>query len=185
MTEQELAKILKPLRAIKPDQKFIKRSRALILAADSANPEYQSQMEKYLYGILRPLKNILKPHPEFIRQSRPIILTYTKTGAFKILRILGDSIKFAAALSLASLLLLLVLGGMSYFKTNFSPVILTGFNTQKLLGEIDDLDFQIRLTEAQYYSQSTKEVAAAPDEVSQNDESVNKDVDKLLDEIIL
>ena len=67
------------------------------------------------------------------------------------------------------------------------------------MSEVDSMDFQIKLAEARYYSQSAKEVAVALNEASQNSslilekeindletrESLDQEIDKLLNEIIL
>ncbi len=123
--EEGLIKILKQLKAIMPDEGFVKRSRQIILASP--------QIRRGFMGL--------------------------KIGIF-------ESIKLASALTLASALLFVALGGLSFFNVkNLSPMILSSLNDENLKAEEQKLDFQIQLGEVTYNLGEDKEIGARIDEL--------------------
>ena len=123
--EEGLIKILKQLKAIKPDEGFVKRSRQMILSSP--------QIRRGFLGL--------------------------KIGIF-------DSLRLATAVTLASALLFVALGGLSLLNVkNLSPIILTSLNDEDLKAEEEKLDFQIQLGEVTYNLGKDKEIGAKIDEL--------------------
>lgn len=126
--EEELIKILKGMKTIKPDDGLIKRSRHLILSSP--------QMKRSFLGLTL---NIL------------------------------ESFKLATALTLATALVFVLLGGLSYLNIkNLSPITLSSLNAENLKAEEQKLDFQIQLGQANYNLGSEKEIGAKIDEILKN-----------------
>lgn len=129
--------------------------------------------EKELIEKLRLLNNIV-PRPEYINQSKMAILSSPRTmqrrwemvgrGVFV------ESFNFGFSMILATVALVLILGGAT---TVLKPVFLSnlpGVDTNNLLTEADAVsrDIDIQLTEAKYYAVAAKETSVALNEVSVN-----------------
>lgn len=127
-------------------------------------------MEEQLIKILKELKGI-KPEEGFVKRSRQLVLASPiKARGFLGLKMnFLESFKLAAALTLASALLFVLLGGFSYLNLkNLSPMGLTSLNAENLKAEAEKLDFQIQLGEAVYNINSDKEVGLKIDELLKN-----------------
>lgn len=126
-------------------------------------------MEEQLIKILKALK-LIKPEEGFVQRSRGIILSSPqKQGLFGFRSNIFESFKLAAAITLASALLFVFLGGLSYFNVkNLSPVLLTSLNDENLKAEEQKLDFQIQLGQVTYDLGSEKEIGAKIDELLNN-----------------
>ncbi|MEK7641126.1 MAG: hypothetical protein AAB389_03985 [Patescibacteria group bacterium] len=127
-------------------------------------------MEDQLIKILKSLKSIV-PDQEFISKSRNLILSAPQhtRGWFIFHGGVLQSIKMGAALTLASGLLFIVLGGISFFNVrNLSPVMLSSINSSNIEAEADSVDFHIQLGQAKYDVDSEKEIGAKIDELLNN-----------------
>ena len=131
-----------------------------------------------LEKILKTFKK-LQPSEEFKARSRSLILAAQQNPK----RFLGirfsvfEFFKLGAALTLASILTFIVIGGISALKVSPSP--LTSFDQNTLSDEAESLGLKIQLGEAQYFGDSRDEVSAALEKVSkpaqddqESDESV-------------
>ncbi len=128
-------------------------------------------MEQKLLEILKALK-ILQPDKGFLERSKNLILSVPQKQFPGLVRGILDSLKLSAALTLASLLLFVVIGGFSYLNLQkISPAAVSLINEAKLKSEASNLDFQIRLGEVSYYLES--------------DQTIGAEIDKLLDELTL
>jgi hypothetical protein len=124
-------------------------------------------MEERLIKILKELKNII-PDNGFISRSRNLILSspQIKRG---LRASFFESFKLATALSLASVLLFILVGGLSLLNVkNLSPVVLTSLNDESLKAEEEKLDFQIQLGQISYPTAEDKEIGAKVDELLKN-----------------
>lgn len=126
-------------------------------------------MEEGLNKILKELKAI-KPDEGFVQRSRHLILSspQEKRGLFNFKLNLFEGVKLATAITLASAMLFVFFGGLSYFNVkNLSPVTLSSLNADNLKAEAEKLDFQIQLGQANYNlgSESDKEIGAKIDEI--------------------
>lgn len=141
-------------------------------------------MEDKLIKILQSLRNI-NPEPDFKKRSRALILTLPEVSkAKKFVFEVFESLKFGAAIGFAVLLLFFLAGGLSYFKiTNIAPAVLSNFEEKSLTAEAANVDFKIQLGEVKYFDESAEQIAAVLKDISQIENE--KDIDKILDEIIL
>lgn len=129
------------------------------------------ETEDKLAKTLQTLKSV---HPEegFIKRSRDLILMakQSKFGIADLKLSIIESFKWGMALSLASILLFVVAGGLASLQ-NISPALLSNLNDVKLRTEASNLDFQIRLKEISYSLES--------------DQAISAKIDELLDELTL
>ncbi len=128
-------------------------------------------MEDQLLKILKSLKSI-SPDTEFLSRSRNLILSTSQkqTGGWFIFRgSVMQSIKLGAAMTLASALLFIILGGVSFFNVrNLSPVMLSSINEENIAAEADKLDFNIQLGQLEYDVTDEKEIGAKLDDLLKN-----------------
>lgn len=130
-------------------------------------------MEDKLLKILKYFRNI-QPDKNFAARSKQQLLSMKKPSHHLATVKIGffDSLKFSGALALASLLIFVLFGGLTFFSIqNISPTILTSFNDEKLLAESEAANIEIKLKEVRYYERSAQEVAALLDEVLKQDEN--------------
>lgn len=122
----------------------------------------------------------LKPAPEFIERSRRLILAnFPKHGGFwiSLKRELTANLKFGLALTLASFLIFMIMGGVLPVKNILSRTNTT-LSGADLLAEVEKLNFQIQLGEAEYLSASAQEIAAILQELENSDSEINSRLDK-------
>ena len=79
-----------------------------------------------------------------------------------------ESLKFAGALTLASLLIFAIFNGLLSFGNGVRSSALTSLNKERMLAEAKNADFEINLREIRYYEHSAQEVAAVFDKVLEN-----------------
>lgn len=139
-------------------------------------------MEQDLLKTLRVFKKI-EPDSDFKARSLGVIsASHQYPRKFLGIRLgIFEAVKLGAALTLASILTFIVIGGVSYFKV--SPSSLTSFDPSILSTEATSLDLKIQLGEAKYFNDSIKQMSAVLDEVS--DTEPDQDTEKLLDEVVL
>lgn len=112
-------------------------------------------MEEGLIKILKSLK-LIKPDEGFVSHSRQSIIGLDG----RPIRVgILESLKLAAALTLASVLVLVFASGIS------APSVLTNLNQKNLETEIKNLDFQIKLGEVSYYIETEKELSVQIDKI--------------------
>ncbi|MEK9186313.1 MAG: hypothetical protein AAB885_01870 [Patescibacteria group bacterium] len=134
------------------------------------------------FKILKSLHKI-QPDLDYKATSRRLILVAPQSPKLALRFGIFESFKLGAAITLASVLTFIVIGGISLFQfTKVSPGSLTSFDSQDLTTEALSLDLKIQLGDAKYFDDSTQDVAAVLDKVSGDSD---KDIQKLLDEIIL
>ncbi|MDO8467291.1 MAG: hypothetical protein Q7S83_04100 [bacterium] len=127
-------------------------------------------MEDQLIKILKSLKSIT-PDEGFISRSKNLVTAASQhsAGWFIFRGSVLQSIKMGAALTLASGLLFIVLGGISFFNIrNLSPVMLSSVNKENIEAEAENLDFQIQLGQVKYDVDSEKAIGAQIDAVLKN-----------------
>ncbi len=127
-------------------------------------------MEDRLIKILQSLKSE-KPDEGFIARSRNSILNSPQNIRNRWMRSFSflETLKFSAALTLASALVFVFLGGLAYFNAkNASSMLLSGVNDNDLKIEGDSVDFQIQLGEVTYHLDSEKELGAQIQELIKN-----------------
>lgn len=138
--------------------------------------------------IIKILKKfaLIEPDGSFRERSRTeILLTPRSENSFKKVSAgVFESMRLGTTLVLASVLLLILVGGFSYFKLNSAASIASSsFDFETLNREAQKIDLQIKLNEIDYFDDSVQDVAAVLDDLS--DEKGSPDVDELLDELVL
>lgn len=124
-------------------------------------------MEERLIKILKELKSI-RPEEGFVNRSRQIILASPQLRrSFLGVKIgLFESFRLAAAVGLASALIFVALGGVSFFNIkNLSPMILSSLNDENIKAEEAKVNFEIQLGEVTYNLGEEKEIGAKIDEL--------------------
>ncbi len=124
-------------------------------------------MEDQLIKFLKSLRSIV-PDEGFVSRSRNLVTSAPQhsAGWFVFRGSVLQSIKLGAALTLASGLLFIVLGGVSFFNIrNLSPVMLSSINQKNIQAEADNVGFQIQVGQAKYDINSDKEVGVKIDEL--------------------
>ena len=125
-------------------------------------------MEDRIIKILQSLK-LIKPDEGFVSRSRNTVLNSPQNTRWVPNLNFLETLKFSAALTLASALLFVFLGGLAYFNVkNASPMLLSGVNDNDLKVEEANVDFQIQLGEVTYYLDSEKELGAQIEELIKN-----------------
>lgn len=126
-------------------------------------------MEEQLSKTLKAFRNI-QPDELYAAKSRRMILSMPRIAhpIQVMLRRVADTFKFTLALSLASAMVFLMIGGFSYFKvTNLSTLVLTSFDESNgLQQEAQGLDFRIQLGQAKYFDEATQQVADSEQEIN-------------------
>jgi|SRR3989344_5829149 len=120
-------------------------------------------MENRIIQKLKELKSI-RPEEGFIRRSRDLILSVPQKYGFRFN--FFENLKLASAITLASALIFIFLGGLSLLNVkNLSPVLLTGANEDNLKAEVESLNIQIQLGEVAYDLGDEKEIGAKLDDL--------------------
>lgn len=119
-------------------------------------------MSDQIAKTLQRLKEI-EPSEEFKQRSLSLILNSSqKSPATILLKDIFSAFQFSGALIMASVLIFVVLGGLSVFNLKaFSPSALSSLNTNNLKEEISDLNLQIKLSEIKYYEDSSNKTGVA------------------------
>jgi hypothetical protein len=99
-----------------------------------------------------------------------------------IWREFAENLKFGAALGLATFLLFIAFGSVTWWSDFVRTPGGSGLSERELLTEAAKLDFEIQLGEAQYYTDSAREIAVILDEIDDPSRTMNT-VDGALEEI--
>ncbi len=111
----------------------------------------------------------ITPSAEFASRSRAQVVSAAQMPAIRLTWIMRfkETLTTGSALALSSLLLLIVLGGISYVSKQGG---LTGgavaLNAASLSREASALSFNVQLKDAQYFDESASQVARVLDELS-------------------
>ncbi len=126
-------------------------------------------MEERLIKVLKSLK-LVSPDDGFIHRSRQILFaSEQKPAPARFVFSFSESFRLAAALAMASILLFIALGGLSYLHLgNLSPSLLTKAGGENLKSEMENLNFQIQLGQAKYDLGNEKSVGLDIDELLKN-----------------
>ena len=122
----------------------------------------------------------LSPHRDFVERSRRLILTTpVNRSPLALLRHeLAQNMKFAFALSLASVIAFTVFGGFTYLRQGkLRPA------APDLVREANNLDFQIRIGELKHFDDSAREIAGVLGEIRKSENGGT--IEDVLNEITL
>ena len=143
-------------------------------------------MEAFEEKILTVLKEgcSVQPGEEFKERSRATILAAHQTPSMfhTFRRELIEHLTFSMALGMASITLLIIFGGFSYWDTLF-PGASPSLSSQELTREAENLDFKIELKEAKYLNTSAQQIGALLNEIDE-DSTQTQTTDDLLDKAV-
>jgi len=110
----------------------------------------------------------ITPRAEFLARSRMSISAQVQLPLagtwFSSLR---ESVTTGSALALASFLLLLIVGGVSYISKQSGQLATTSsFNNDSLTKEAALLTFHVQLKDAEYFDESASQVVRALDQIA-------------------
>jgi|SRR3989344_3821076 len=138
-------------------------------------------MEELIIQTLKKCRSI-EPTAEFKDRSRALILSHPRKRP-SLLAVLRreaiENVKFTLALSLTAILLVAVFGGIASWERIFPNG--PWQERQNLLTEMETANFEIELREAEYFTESAKEIATLLGEIKNSETAP---VDTLLDQII-
>ncbi len=130
-------------------------------------------IEQKLHNYFKHFTSIT-PRAEFASRSLARITTTAQmpaTSPVWFMRV-KESLTTGGALAMASLLLLIVLGGISYVAKQSGQVVATAsLGDAALMREASQLTFNVQLKDAQYFDESASQVARALDRISGNGQS--------------
>src|SRR3989344_699511 len=135
-------------------------------------------MEEKISKLLKICRGI-EPSEEFKERSRRLILSAIprRLSVLEIIKQeLRENLKFSLALGLASLLIFIMLGGINW--GNKKQV--SNLESEELLSEIRNIDFQIQLGEAKYFTESAEEIAALLGDIKETDDQINTVLDQII-----
>ncbi len=126
--------------------------------------------EDFLKQLLQPLRRI-EPEQTFIAASKARILLATQEPPMNMLssrlRIrFFESLTLTGAIALASFLILIAFGSISYLSGG-GATLATSFNNDALISEAQSTDFQLQIKAVTYFDESAKQVAMALDKITQ------------------
>lgn len=136
-------------------------------------------MEEKISEFLKACRGI-EPSGEFKERSRRLILA-TEPRRLNIFGIIKqellENLKFSLALGLASVLVFIMFGGVNYWGNKKQA---SNLNGEELLSEVRNIDFQIQLGEARYFTESAEEIAALLGEIKETDDQIDAVLDKII-----
>lgn len=101
-----------------------------------------------LIELLKQFKHI-EPDRDFSRKSRTIILGSRPSFRASAWMLFAQNLEFGTSVALASLLIIMVVGGFSVWGT-FSPFPISNLDPTGLKAEAEAIDMQIQLTRLDY-----------------------------------
>ncbi|MEK7554605.1 MAG: hypothetical protein AAB518_01300 [Patescibacteria group bacterium] len=125
----------------------------------------------------------VEPSTDFKERSRRLIAALPQkrpTWIEVVSRELVENLKFTFSLALASFILVAVFGGFAYWR-NFIPGGRFTNESRELLSEAEQINLGIELGEAEYFTESAREMTLLLGEIRKPEEVP---VDDLLDQII-
>ena len=125
----------------------------------------------------------IEPSGEFRERARRAILSLPQKHPSWIEMVrheFVENLKFSFSLALASFLLVAVFGGFAYWR-NLIPGGRFTNESRELLTEAEKMNFGIELGEAEYFSESAKEITLILGEIKAPED---QSTDALLDQII-
>lgn len=122
---------------------------------------------------------VIKPDQNYSRKSKTEILSRKQAFSGQLATARGFSFSFknifeiaklSGAISVIGLLILILMGSVSYINKNFSPLGLEGLNQKSLVVEAEGINnsIQITLQEIKHLDQSNKKAIETIEKVSQN-----------------
>ncbi len=138
-------------------------------------------MEEKIIKSLNSCRETINPDPAFVEQSKSRLFSTTqiKPGFFGEWRqAIWEHFKFTGALTAAGFVVVAIAVTAVSFRGSENTQATTAV-AKNLFLESQSVDFQIRLDEASYFSESAEKVAAVLDHVSEDPAAKNDDQTKI------
>ncbi len=114
----------------------------------------------------------ITPRQEFAARSRDLVTSLPQQPLARgFLFRVRETLTTGGALAMASFLLLVVLGGISYVSRQ-GAVATSSFNNDTLVREATELSFSVELQEAEYFDESASQVVRALDRIVEEGEAM-------------
>ncbi|MDD4761434.1 MAG: hypothetical protein PHZ25_00175 [Candidatus Pacebacteria bacterium] len=158
-------------------------------------------MEKIIEQ-LKNLKSII-PDKNFSEKSRFLILSSNRKLIYWMPNQISEIFRYLTAISLTSVLIILILGGFNYLEKSNLPMIIAGLDLKTLEAEAESLGIDINISKLAYYQESNQTVKTALNQTIKDDpvyfeevilnketnllkleDPTNKNIDKALNEIL-
>ncbi|HEY4500003.1 MAG TPA: hypothetical protein VJH70_02700 [Candidatus Paceibacterota bacterium] len=118
-----------------------------------------------LLKFLQQLKE-LKPDEHYHKISLPVIISAPQKRHVPFLNKFLEVFHYSSAVVLASLLLFVMLGGLSLLnRPGLTTSALAGLDSNNLNAELAQFNLQIQLSEAQYFANSSRSISSTPNEI--------------------
>ena len=126
--------------------------------------------EQFLKNLLKPLRRI-EPSRDFMARSKQLITLARQEAApapirERVLSSIFEGFTFSVGIAMASLLLIVTIGSISYLTGTSGGEVASSFNNASLAQEADSIDFNLQIQEISYFDESAKQVALALDKIS-------------------
>jgi len=114
------------------------------------------------------LLNSIAPSARFTEDLRGILFSQTQSTAVSARFSIRESLASGLTIALGSAFVVLMIAGGSYLQKYSVPVLLPGLHEESISSEFENLDIQIKLAEARYYSESPESVSLILNESGNN-----------------
>lgn len=126
--------------------------------------------EMMLKKLLSPL-NRITPDKAYIARSKTMIALSAQDTPTEPLRVrfmsrIFESMTLTAGVALASLLVVIALGSISYISGSRTGQVAASFNNDSLALEAKSADFNFQIQDIGYFDESAKQVTMALDKIS-------------------
>ncbi len=143
-----------------------------------------------LIRLLQQFK-MISPRREFAEHSKMLILGTSQPQVQRIafFPALRNILNYSGAVALTSVLLFVIFGSISILNSRvLSPALVSGLNTDTINKELDDLNLQLKISEAQYHQNSDQVSLMTERDATATDDGADvrqEKVKQLLDELVL
>lgn len=129
-----------------------------------------------LQKLLSPLSRIT-PDMAYMTRSKTMIALRSQEAPTEPLRVrfmsrIFESMTLTAGLALASLLVVIALGSISYINGSRSGQVAASFNNDSLALETKSADFNFQIQDIGYFDESAKQVTMALDKISKTTDEI-------------
>jgi len=114
------------------------------------------------------LLKCITPSSKFTEDLRAALLNRTQTDTVSTRFSIRERVASGLTIVLASAFVVLLVAGGTYIQKYSIPLLLPGLHEGSISSEFDDLNIQIKLAEAKYYSESPEAVSMILSESGNN-----------------
>jgi len=121
--------------------------------------------------ITKQLKELRKinPHEDFTKESRLLVISSPNKSLPWMPDQIAEVVKYIAAVSMTSALIILIIGGFSFLQSSPIPLMVAGLDMKALEAEAESLGIDVNISKLNYYEESAGAVEVALDQTINND----------------